>query len=117
MESHWKQANENLNRLLEAGQAMEGFEQYYAEEVIMQENEEAPREGKALNRELCHAFLERHPALKLQVLSVAYGEAVSMQEVLFDYPDGEGGSVRYPELAVRHWREGKIVREKFYYAS
>ena len=117
MESNWKRANEDLNALLEAGKAMEAFERYYAVEVTMQENETAPREGKALNRKLCTAFVEHHPDLRLRVLSVAYGENLSIQEVLFDYTSEEGIRIRYPEVAVRHWENGQIVREKFYYAQ
>ena len=39
------------------GQMMEAFEEYYAEEVVMQENEEEPRVGKAVNREWEKNFL------------------------------------------------------------
>jgi len=35
-----------LNQMIAAGQAMEAFERFYADDVVMQENTEPPREGK-----------------------------------------------------------------------
>ncbi|MEM9328002.1 MAG: nuclear transport factor 2 family protein, partial [Bacteroidota bacterium] len=96
---------------------MNAFEEYYSDEVVMQENEAEPRKGKAMNREQCGAFVATFPDLKLQVLSVAYGENVSIQEVHFDYTNAEDVHVEYPEVAVRHWADGQVVSEKFYYAS
>ena len=39
-----------LNEAILSGKAMEAFEQYYADDVVMQENSEAPRVGKDANR-------------------------------------------------------------------
>ncbi len=115
--SNFKDNNQQLNKMLEQGKAMEGFEQFYAENVTMQENETEPREGKVFNRDQCSGFVEAFPDLKLRVLSVAYGENLSIQEVLFDYTNEQGKKVVYPEVAVRQWEEGLIIREKFYYAT
>ncbi len=83
----------------------------------MQENETEPRVGKALNREQCGGFVEAFPDLKLKILSIAYGENLSVQEVLFDYTNKQGEQIVYPEVAVRQWENGLVVREKFYYDS
>ncbi|MDX2283112.1 MAG: ester cyclase [Bacteroidia bacterium] len=117
MKSVFETHNEQLNALLMAGQAMDAFERYYAGEVVMQENESEPRLGKALNRGQCAAFVDAHPDLVMTVLQTAYGEHVSMQEVQFRYTDASGSPVEYTEVAVRHWENGLIVREKFYYAA
>lgn len=115
--SNFKANNEQLNTMLEQGKAMEAFELFYAENVTMQENETDPRVGKDFNREQCGGFVAAFPDLKLQVLSVAYGENLSIQEVLFDYTNEEGEKIIYPEVAVRHWANGMVVKEKFYYAA
>ena len=39
-----------LNQAILSGKALEAFEQYYAEDVVMQENSEEPRRGKDFNR-------------------------------------------------------------------
>ena len=115
--SNFKHNNEQLNTMIEQGKAMEAFELFYAENVTMQENETEPRVGKDFNREQCGGFVEAFPDLKLKVLSVAYGENLSIQEVLFDYTNEQSEKIIYPEVAVRHWENGLVVKEKFYYAT
>ena len=117
MDDQWKTTNEEINKLLEQGMAMDAFEKYYAETVVMQENETQPRVGKDLNREQCGSFVQMVPDLKLRVLSTAYGDRISMQEVLFDYTNESGEKIRYAEVAVRHWENRQVVKEKFYYTS
>ena len=117
MENQWKLFNEKINELLEKGLAMDAFEEYYAETITMQENETEPRIGKALNREQCGEFVQMFPDLKLKVLSTAYGNNLSIQEVLFEYTNESGKKIRYPEVAVRNWENGRVIREKFYYAN
>ena len=114
---NFKDNNEKLNQMLEQGKAMEAFEQFYAENVAIQENENEPRVGKDFNREKCGGFVAAYSDLKLKVLSMAYGENLSIQEVLFDYTNEEGEKIRYPEVAVRQWENGLIIKEKFYYSS
>ncbi|MEO1256675.1 MAG: hypothetical protein AAFY41_17560, partial [Bacteroidota bacterium] len=81
------------------------------------ENESEPRRGKNLNREQCGDFVEMFPDLRLKILSTAYGSGLSIQEVLFDYTNESGEKINYPEIAVRHWENGQVVKEKFYYQS
>lgn len=115
--NNFKEKNEQLNSLLEQGKAMEAFELFYAEQLTMQENETEPRIGKDYNREQCGGFVQAFPDLKLKVLSVAYGNNISIQEVLFDYTNENGEKIVYPEVAVRHWENEMIIKEKFYYGQ
>ena len=117
MKKEWKLTNEKINDLLQQGFAMEAFEKYYSEDVTMQENETEPRIGKDLNRRQCQGFIDNFPDLQLKVLSTAYGEKVSMQEVLFDYTNESGKKILYSEIAVRKWEDGRVIKEKFYYTS
>ena len=41
----------DLNSMILRGNALEAFEKYYAEDVVMQENELPPTIGKGANRE------------------------------------------------------------------
>src|SRR5688500_7007841 len=52
------QRDRHLNELILSGKALEGFEAYYADDVEMQENAEAPRKGKDLNREFERKFFD-----------------------------------------------------------
>ena len=117
MDNQVKQTNAKLNRLLETGKAMDAFESFYSEHVEMQENESEPRIGKAMNREQCAGFMMAYPDLELRVLSEACSDKTSFQEVLFSYTNEENQPVRYTEVAVRHWKDGQVIRERFYYDS
>ena len=42
--------DKDLNEKILSGKAMEGFEQYYDDKVVMQENSDEPHVGKDVNR-------------------------------------------------------------------
>lgn len=48
----------DLNTLILSGRALEGFEKYYAEDAVMQENFDPPTLGKEANRRRETAFFE-----------------------------------------------------------
>ena len=55
-----KQVNDDVL----SGKAMEAFEKYYADDVVMQENSEEPRSGKAANRKAEEEFFASVEALE-----------------------------------------------------
>lgn len=48
---------EGLNQLVISGKLLDAFEKYYHDDVVMQENEEAPVVGKDVNRKREETFL------------------------------------------------------------
>ena len=46
-----KQLEQELNQMILSGKALEAFEKFYADDLVMQENDQPPRIGKAANRE------------------------------------------------------------------
>jgi len=108
----------DLNSLMLQGKAMEAFEKYYAEDVVMQENENPPTVGKDANRDRELAFFGGITEFRgAVVLQVAVGENVSMVESGMDYTHKDYGTRKYKQVAVQQWKDGKIVNEKFYYAG
>lgn len=105
-----------LNAAILAGNALEAFEQFYADDVVMQENDAEPTVGKDANRarekEFFNAITEFRGA---EVLATATGENVSFSHWHMDYTHSEWGDRDYRQVAVRTWRNGKIVREVFHY--
>jgi ketosteroid isomerase-like protein len=100
------------------GRALEAFEKYYAEDVVMQENELPPTIGKAANREREKEFFSNLVELRgADVKAVAVGDGVTMVEWFFDYTHKEWGRRTYHQVAVQRWKDGKIVHERFYYGS
>lgn len=105
-----------LSQALQAQKVLEAFEQFYADDVVMQENSEELCRGKAANRqrtlEWAGTVSEFHGA-RLIGSAVSGDRAYSEWEYDVTYKNG----VRYQinEVAVRVWRDGKVVSERFYW--
>ena len=107
---------EELNQLVLSGKAMEAFERFYAEDVAMQENDQPPTVGKAANREREIAFFGAITAFRgAKVLAVAEAGDKTFVEWHYDYTHKDWGVKNYHQVAVQTWKDGKIVRERFYY--
>ena len=113
-----EQALQDLNNLVLNGQMMEGFEKYYHDEVVMQENSLPPTVSKAANRKREEKFLSdvtefRKPEIK----GVGVGEDLSFVIWKYDYTHKEWGIRDYTQISVQHWKDGKIIKESFVYAN
>jgi SnoaL-like polyketide cyclase. len=113
-----KNSIEDLNSMTLKGQILEAFEKYYADDVVMQENEQPPTVGKDTNREREKEFLANVTEFRgAEVKAVAVGDDVTMVEWFFDYTHKEWGKKTYHQVAVQRWKDGKIVHERFYYGG
>ncbi len=106
---------EDLNAMILAGKGMEAFEKYYADDVSMQENGDAPRVGKDINRKYEQDFFAGVTKFEGKVANVAVGPDVSMVEWDMDITHKDWGNAKRSQVAVQTWKNGKIAAEKFYY--
>ncbi|WP_420151577.1 nuclear transport factor 2 family protein [Spirosoma sp.] len=105
-----------LNQLVLQGRAMDAFEQYYDDQVVMQENALPPSIGKTANRQRETEFYGNVTQLRsMRVLDVTVGENVTMVVWHYDYTHRDWGVKNYTQVSVQHWRDDKIVREQFFY--
>lgn len=98
------------------GEILETFDRWYAEDVVMSENGTDERVGKAANRAYEEAFVKGvtfHGAAVGEVL--VDGDRAAIEWTLEFTPHG-GDRLVQKQVAVQHWREGKVVRETFYHA-
>lgn len=105
-----------LNQVILEGRVMDAFEQFYADDVVMQENTEAPTAGKAANRERELAFLAAVETFHgVTLLAAATEGEVSFGEWVLDVTFK--GAERSPmhQVSVRRWRNGEVASERFYY--
>lgn len=106
----------DLNDLVLQGKAMEAFEKYYDEDVVMQENESKPTIGKEANRKREEEFFSNVTEFRgSQPLKVTIGENTTMVEWQYEYTHKEWGVRDYSQVSVQEWKNGKIIKEKFYY--
>jgi ketosteroid isomerase-like protein len=105
-----------LNRRILAGEALDAFDSFYADDVAMRENSAEPVVGKAVNRSREEEFFGSIETLHgLQLLSSATDGDVSFSEWVFDVTFEGGERKRLEQTAVRRWRDGQVVEERFYY--
>ena len=108
----------DLNNMILQGKVLEAFDKYYHEGVIMQENGNPPREGKAANRQHEEAFFGAITEFRVaQPLKVTASENTTMVEWHFDYTHKDWGVKKYNQAAVQEWKDGQIVNERFYYGT
>jgi hypothetical protein len=108
----------DLNDLVLQGKAMEAFEMYYHKGVVMQENESPPTLGKEANRKRELEFWKSITEFRsANPLRVAIGDGTTMVEWSYDYTHKDWGVRKYTQVSVQEWKDGLIVKEKFYYGS
>ena len=99
-----------------AGKILETFDAYYADDVVMSENQTEERVGKAVNREYEIKFLDNvlefHGA---EVGRVIVDGDYAAVEWSFDITFKDGNRVKMQQVAVQTWKDGKIIREDFYH--
>lgn len=106
----------DLNQLILSGKALEAFEKYYDDQIVMQENNNPPTIGKEANRKREIDFFNSITDFRgADVLGMAAEGNLSFVIWQYDYTHKEWGEKKYTQVAVQHWNNGKIVKEQFFY--
>lgn len=109
---------DDLNDLVLQGKALEAFEKYYHDEVIMQENQNTPTVGKEANRQRETEFFSSITEFRsAKPLKITIGEGVSMVQWHYDYTHKDWGVRNYSQVSVQEWKDGKIIKEQFFYGN
>ena len=99
-----------------AGKALELFEELYAEDIVMQENADPEYRGKDFNRKREQEFFASVEAWHGgRVLASASHGDVSFSEWEMEVSLKGVGRITMAQVAVRRWKDGKIVHERFYH--
>ena len=98
-----------------AGQILETFDKYYADDVVMSENGVDERVGKATNREYEVQFVNNVEFHGASVGRVAVDGDHAVVEWTFDLTPKGGERVVQKQVTMQTWNNGKVVREDFYH--
>ncbi len=110
--------------MLAKGQTLEAFERFYGPDVVMQENNEVPRVGKAANRTAALAGETEFEAFRGEIVAVAVkadpdrpgsGSGMVFHQYRFQYQLKGQAPRELEEVSVQVWDQGQIVRERFFY--
>ncbi len=113
-----KESVDQLNAMILGGDILGAFDKFYADEVVMQDNETDLRVGKPACRAFEESFVNNLTAFrgaKVHNVMVSEEAGVAAIEWSFDYTHKEWGDRNYTQVAVQRWQDGKIVSEKFVY--
>ena len=108
--------DQKLNQAILTGKALEAFDELYAEDVVMQENNAEPFAGKAFNRDREVKFFASIAEVhEVKVAASAVSGDVSFGEWVLDVTFQGGVRYRIEQVSVRRWKDGQVVHERFYY--
>lgn len=107
-----------LNRLIKNARFLDAFERYYDDDVVMQENEKEPMTGKAANREREKEFFGKTTGYENgRVEAVTVGDNTSAVVWSLDFKHEDFGQLRFKQVSVQQWENGKIIKEQFFYGN
>ena len=107
---------DQLNQLISEGKILEGFEKFYADEVVMQDNDYPQRVGKDINRQFEEDFVNGLTEFRgAKVVNTLISDDIAVVEWWFDYTHKDYGVRNYTQVGVQRWKNGQIIEEKFYY--
>jgi ketosteroid isomerase-like protein len=98
------------------GRIMDAMNEFYADDVVMEEPAYGKTEGLAANLEREQQFVDSVAEFKnFETPAVAVGDGVGVYENVMDWKTTDGQDVHVEQVVVQKWRNGKIVHERFYY--
>ncbi len=107
---------DSLNQMILEGKILDAFEKFYAEDVVMQDNDYPARVGKTVNRSYEEAFVNGLTEFRgAKVVNTLISDGIAVVEWWFDYTHKDYGVRNYTQVSVQRWKNGQIVEEKFYY--
>lgn len=111
-----KSLDAKLNTMIIRGKGMDAFEEFYDEDVIMDEPRTGVRKGKDANREFEKKFFDSIDTVhNVELVASACEADESFSEWKWDISFKDGSRVDMEEVAHRHWDNGRVVHEKFFY--
>lgn len=117
-ESQIKSALNDLNFLVIDGKLIEAFDKYYHNEIEMQENSNASVKGKDFHRQREIEFMKNVTEWRgAWVSGLAVDGDTSFVVWHYDYTHKEWGVRNYTQVSVQKWKDGKIIKEQFFYGN
>lgn len=108
----------DLNDMLLQGKELEALEKFYDIDVEVQKNDQSPVKGKERAIMARKDFLSGVSEISCaQPLKVAIGEGTTMVEWHVSYQLAEGIQKEFTQVAVQQWKDGMIIKEKFYFGA
>ncbi len=117
MSCNLRQRVDALNSMILQGRILDAMNEFYADDVVMAENDQAPTVGLAANLERERAFVAATQWHGLELQGVVVDGHVAVVRWKMDFTNSAYGQrLAFTQVAVQCWAGGKIVEERFYYS-
>jgi hypothetical protein len=105
--------------LLENGENLAVIDALYDERIVQVENDEAPLTGRHTLRQLEMQNLAKVSACQQRITTLLVDErqGIVMGEMTIAFTGKTSGPRKLNQAFVQHWRNGKIVYQRFYYGG
>jgi len=108
---------ESLLDYIRGGRIMEAMNEFYADDVVMEEPAYGATVGLAANLAREQQFVDSVAEFKgFETPTVLIGEGSASYENVMDWTSTDGTEIHVEQVVVQDWKDGKIVRERFYYS-
>ena len=107
--------DQHLNAMIIQGKSVDAFVKFYAEDVVSQENDEPERHGRDAWMTGRRELETKIKKFNARVLAHAANGDTSFSEWAYDVEIEGMGAFKTVQVAVRQWKNGKVVRERFYH--
>ena len=109
---------EELLSYIREGRILDAINEFYAEDVAMQENNFIPTVGRQANYVREKQFLDTVKEWKnFEVTATGAGDNVTFYETVMDWVTTDDTPVHVEQVVVAKWQNGKIIHERFYHQS
>lgn len=100
------------------GRILDAMREFYADDVVMEEPAYGKTVGLAANIEREQHFVDSVAQFKnFQANAIGIADNVAFYENVMDWVGVDGKDYHVEQVSVQTWRDGKIVHERFYYAT
>jgi len=107
---------EELLSYIREGRILDAINEFYAEDVAMQENNFIPTVGRQANYVREKQFLDTVKEWKnFEVTATGAGDNVTFYETVMDWVTTDDTPVHVEQVVVAKWQDGKIIHERFYH--
>lgn len=108
---------DDLNAQIQQGRIMEAMNEFYADEVVMSENDGEATVGLAANLDREQDFVDNTEWHGLELKDVVIDGDTAMVRWWLDFTNARYGQrLAFTQVAYQRWRDDKIVEERFYYS-
>jgi ketosteroid isomerase-like protein len=112
--------NERVSGLIsyvERGDILGAIAEFYDEQVSMQDNTNPPTVGREANLERERVFFAGITVHQHRALAAVVDGDLAVISWLLEFTGADGQRYRLDQVAHQTWKDGKIIRERFYYDS